>query len=112
MMVEPPRDIRVGGVFEIDNGVLVAIEESVGELLAGLMRHPREMKVSAGLNALTEKTIKYRRRCRAVEASVVKTQANFDRFNHYRYALHSAEEHSIYARNSSREIAHRNTGKP
>jgi hypothetical protein len=47
------------------------------------VRHSGEMKLRGGIDTLTKKTIKNGRRCRAIEASVMKAQANFCTFRHY-----------------------------
>ena len=46
MMVEPPGEPRVGGVLEVDDGILVAIEKMVVENLRRGVRHTREFKIS------------------------------------------------------------------
>jgi hypothetical protein len=57
-----------------------------------LMRHPREMKLRSRLHALSKKAVEDRCRGRAVEASVVKTQSNFDRVRHSPPSLHPIAE--------------------
>jgi hypothetical protein len=82
-MVKPPRHARRIRVFEIDNGIFIAIEKGFREWVPRLMRHPREMKLRARLDTLSKKAVENRRRSRTVEASVVKAQSNFDRIRHY-----------------------------
>ena len=40
VMVEPPGQLRRVGIFEIDDGVLVAVEDTVFERLRSFVRHP------------------------------------------------------------------------
>ena len=51
------------------------------------MSHPREMKLRKGLDAFAKKTVENRRRCRAIEAPVVKAKTNFDWLGHCAHAL-------------------------
>ena len=39
MMIEPPGQLRVAGVLEVDDGVLVAVEQAVFEDLRGPVCH-------------------------------------------------------------------------
>ncbi len=78
-MIEPPGHPRRTGILEIDNGVLIAVEQPVRELLPGLMRHARKLELRAGVDPLAKKAVEDRRRGRSVEAAVVKTQTNFYR---------------------------------
>ena len=82
VMVKPPGHARRTRIFEIDDGIFIAVKQAVLERLPRLVSHPREMKLRVGLDALAKKTIEDRRRRRAIEASVVKAQPNFDRVCH------------------------------
>src|SRR4029077_7705402 len=77
----PGRGRRDRG-FKIDDGFFVAVKHGFREGMPRLVRHPREMKLRPRLDALSKKAIENRRRRRAVEASVVKTQSNFARIRH------------------------------
>jgi hypothetical protein len=79
VMVKPPGHARRTRIFEIDNGVFIAVKQPFLEELPRPVGHPREVKFRTGLDALSKKTIEDRRRCRAIEASVVKAQTNIDR---------------------------------
>ncbi len=93
VMVKPPGHARRARVFEIDDGVFIAVEQGFREGMPRLVRHPREMKLRARPDALPKKAVEDRRRRRAVEASVVKAQSNFDRVRHSPPSLHPIAKH-------------------
>src|SRR5580704_13957193 len=76
VMVEPPGEQRRAGIFEVHNGVFVAVENAVLEGLRGFVGHPRVHKLGVGMDALAVKTRKNRGRGSSVEALIVKTKAN------------------------------------
>ena len=71
MMIEPPGQARIGGVFEIDDGVFIAIEHAGLENLAGPMRQAGEHKFRIRMEFRFDKAAEKRRRSRAVEAMIV-----------------------------------------
>src|SRR6266849_9038882 len=71
VMIEPPGEVGITRIFEIYNGVFVAIEKLVLEKLRSFMRHSGVHEFRAGMkNALHEAAEESRRRC-AVEAVIV-----------------------------------------
>ena len=70
-MIEPPRKVRIIRVFEIDNGVFVAVEQAVFEDLAGPVRHAGITKFRVGIDGSADKTAEKCSRRRAVEAVIV-----------------------------------------
>src|SRR5258708_2421065 len=71
MMIEPPRQPRIGGVFEIDDGVHVAVEHSRLEEMRRFVRQAGKSEFRAGMEFGLHKTTEIRRRGRAVEAVIV-----------------------------------------
>ena len=71
VMIEPPGQIRVRRIFEIHDGVDVAVEEAVLEKLGGFMRQAGEFKLRVrSILALIETAEESRRR-RPVETVIV-----------------------------------------
>src|ERR1700677_487213 len=75
MMVEPPGEQRRTGIFEIHDGVFVAVENAVFERLRSFMRHPGVHKLGIGVDAFAVKAGEHSGRGRSVEALIVKTKA-------------------------------------
>src|ERR1700683_4583703 len=75
MMIEPPGEQRRTGIFEIHNGVFVAVENAVFEGLRSFMRHPGLNKLGIGVDSFAVKPGKHSGRSRSVEALIVKTKA-------------------------------------
>ena len=75
VMIKPPGHERRTRIFKIDDGILIAVKQAVLERLARAVCHAREMELRMGLDALSKKAIENRRRCSAIETSVVKAQA-------------------------------------
>src|ERR1700726_33895 len=51
VVVEPPGEVGRGGIFEIDDGVFVAVEGAVFEGLRGLVRHAGVEEFGGGIDA-------------------------------------------------------------
>ena len=79
VMIEPPGEARGARVFEVDDGVFVAVEDSVFERGGGLVGHASELEVGGGINALAIKAGEDGGRGGAVEAFIVKENVNFQR---------------------------------
>jgi hypothetical protein len=71
MMIEPPGDLGIGGILEIDNGILVAIEEAVIEKLGGPMRQPGIDEFRVRVESALEESAEIGRRGSAVKTVVV-----------------------------------------
>ncbi len=71
VVVEPPGNARRGGVLEVDDGVLVAIELGFVEQAAGAMHQPAEDELGVVANALAIKARKQRRARCPVETLIV-----------------------------------------
>ena len=76
MMVEPPGQQRGAGIFEIDDGVFVAVERAVFKGRRGLVRHSGVAEFRVGVDALAIEARKYGGGGGPVEAFVVKTDSN------------------------------------
>src|SRR5579872_1311875 len=96
MVIKPPGHAGRTGIFEIDNGVFVAVKESWLEGLPCAVSHPRKVKFRAWMDALAKETIEQSRRRRAVEASIVIAQTNLDWICHRPHPppLHSEPNHT------------------
>src|SRR5579863_1543337 len=76
VMVEPPGQLRGAGIFEIHDGVFVAIEDAVFEELGGLVHHACIEEFGVAADAFA---VKAREDCGgggSVEAFVVKADAD------------------------------------
>jgi hypothetical protein len=71
MVIEPPCELFIIRIFEIDNGILVAVEEAVFEDLARAVGHASVMKIRIRVKFPPDKTAEVSSRGRAVEAMVV-----------------------------------------
>jgi hypothetical protein len=71
VMIEPPGQPLVGGVFEIDDGILVAVEKVWLEELGSLMGHPGKPKFRIGVKRPLEEAAEISGRSRSVEAMIV-----------------------------------------
>ena len=71
MMIEPPCQLFVVRVLEIDDGVLVAVEQAVFENLAGPMGHAGIVEPRIGMKRAADEAAEEGRRSRAVETMVV-----------------------------------------
>ena len=71
VMVEPPGELRIAGVLEIDDGVFVAVEESRIEELGCLVRHSRVAEFRIGVNGPQDKPAEVSGRRRSIEAMIV-----------------------------------------
>jgi hypothetical protein len=82
VVIEPPRHARRAGVFEVDNGIFIAVKERLGKGISRPVGHSRELELGARVNALAEKAVENSRRGCAVKASVMEAQTNFYRVRH------------------------------
>jgi hypothetical protein len=71
MMIEPPGEIEVGRVLEIDDGVDIAIEEPVFEKLVSAVSEARVGKLSLGIELTSEETSHIRGGSRSIKAMVM-----------------------------------------
>ena len=79
VMIEPPGEQRRAGIFEIDDGVFVAVEVPSSNGCGGLVSHSGIEKFRVGVDPFA---IKARKDCRgagSVETFIVETDANFHR---------------------------------
>ena len=76
MVVEPPRERRMGRVLEIDDGVLIAVEQTVLKKLIGLVRHAGVLEAGEGVQMVVIELAEEGSRGRAVEAMVMVKYAN------------------------------------
>jgi hypothetical protein len=59
VMVKPPGDARRAGIFEIHDGIFVAVEQRFGKGMSRLVRHSRKMEFRPGMDAFPEKPVKH-----------------------------------------------------
>jgi hypothetical protein len=71
MMVEPPGEPRVGRIFEIDDGVHIAIEKPILKELGRFVSQAGEFKICGRSVLIPIKTAKVSRRGSTVETVVV-----------------------------------------
>src|SRR5271163_3245627 len=77
MMIEPPRNLGRTGVFEIDDGILVAVEMGFVKQRSGAMHETGEDELGVSANALAIKTGEQRRGASSVETFVVVKDSDF-----------------------------------
>ena len=71
VMIEPPGEARVGGIFKVDNGVDVAVEHARLKQLRSFVRQAGEEKLGAGIELFFHETAEEGRGGRAVETMIV-----------------------------------------
>ena len=71
VMIEPPGQPGIAGIFEVHNGVLIAVEELRLEHLRRLVHHARIGKFRVGVEHAFHEAAEEGRRSRAVEAVIV-----------------------------------------
>ena len=71
MMIEPPGEVGITRIFEIHNGIFIAIEKLVLEKLRSFMRHAGVHEVRARMKYALHEAAEESRRRRAVEAMIV-----------------------------------------
>src|SRR2546425_20821 len=71
VVIEPPGDFGIGAVFEINDGVLVAVEQAFVEELGGAVGQTSVDELGARVKRPIEKTAKVRGRSGSVETVVV-----------------------------------------
>src|SRR5579875_1086945 len=71
VMIEPPGEARVAGVFEIDDGVFVAIEKGGIEALGCLVNHTGIKEFGVRVDRARDKAAEEGSRGRAIETVVV-----------------------------------------
>src|ERR1700677_2677293 len=76
-MIEPPRQFWRIRIFEVHDGIFIAIEDVVFKRVRRLMGHPRVVKVGFGVYALAIETGKNSCRRGPIETFVVETNSNF-----------------------------------
>src|SRR5208282_3209168 len=76
VMVEPPGKLRRGRIFEVNDGVLVAVEHAILERLRSLVRHSGVEEFGIRIDALPVKPREDRGGGSSVEALVMKADAN------------------------------------
>jgi hypothetical protein len=59
VMVKPPCHARRAGIFEIDDGIFVAVEQLFGKGMPRLVRHTRKVEFHPGIDAFPEKPVKH-----------------------------------------------------
>ena len=73
VVVEPPGQPRIAGVFEIDDSVFVAVKEALFPGMFGLVGHPAEVEFGLGVEMLPVKAVKKRRGSSAIETTIMET---------------------------------------
>ena len=71
VVVEPPRQPRVRRIFEIDDGVFVAIEHRVVKQLGGFVGQPREHELCIRMEFIFHKPAEKGRCSSSIEAVIV-----------------------------------------
>jgi hypothetical protein len=71
VVVEPPGKPRIARVFEIHNGIFIAVEQAGVEQLGRLVRHPGVAKLRIRVNCARDKAAEVRGGGRAVKTVVV-----------------------------------------
>ena len=71
VVVEPPGEARIARIFEIHNGVLIAVEQRRIEGLGRPVRHPRVAKLRVRVHRTRDKTAEEGSRSRPIETMVV-----------------------------------------
>src|SRR5579859_5517561 len=71
VMVEPPGQLWVARVLEVDNGILVAIEEAVFKCLGGFVGHAGVGEARPGVERPFHETAEESGRRGAVETMIV-----------------------------------------
>ena len=71
MMIEPPGEARVVGIFEIHDGVFVAVEQLRSEYLLGPVRHACIAELRIRVNRARDETAEERSRRCPVKTMVV-----------------------------------------
>jgi hypothetical protein len=77
VMIEPPGDFGGGGIFEIDDGVFVAIKLLLVKQRPGAMKQSGEDESGVAANALPIEAGKQGRRASPIKAFVVIENPNF-----------------------------------
>ena len=70
-MIEPPGEIGVSRIFEIDNGVDIAVEKPVFEKLVGPVSEACVEELSVGIELTSEEASHIRRGRRSIKAVVM-----------------------------------------
>ncbi len=78
-MVEPPSEIGMGGVLEIDNDVGIAVKKAVVKKLIGTVRQAGVEKIGGWIALAPQKAGDIGRRSGAVETMVVIEDADLHR---------------------------------
>src|SRR5579859_23415 len=76
VMVKPPRQAVAGGILKIDDGVLIAVENTLIKELTGPVHHPRVIKMRLGINAGAIETREHGGRTGAIKTLIVKANAD------------------------------------
>src|SRR5262245_49759949 len=71
VVIEPPCESRAAAVFEIDNGVFIAIEKLGSKRLVGAMGHAGIAELCARMNYARDEAAEVRRGGCAIETVVV-----------------------------------------
>ena len=77
VMVEPPGELWIGRIFEVDDGIDVAIEHGIGEELVSRMGHTRVGIFCIGVASFLEETGKKGRASSPVKAVIVVENSYF-----------------------------------
>jgi hypothetical protein len=75
VVVEPLRELRGAGIFEVNDGVFIAIEDSIFERTRGFVSHACVKEFGVVVDAFAVEAREDGGRRSSVEASVVKTKA-------------------------------------
>ena len=80
VMVKPPGQAVAWGIFEIDDGVFIAIENTYVKQLPGPVHHPGVVELGLGINAGAIETREHGGRTGAIKTLIVKADADSHRF--------------------------------
>src|SRR4051794_17889744 len=71
VMIEPPGELFIIGIFEIHYGIFVAVEEAVLEDLGGAMGHAGVLKLGIRMNSAADEAAEEGGRSRPIKAVIV-----------------------------------------
>src|ERR1700757_4231810 len=75
-MIEPPGDFWRIGIFEIDDGVFVAVKQPLFPGVLGLVGHAAEVEFGLGIETFPVKAVKKRCGSSAIETAIMETESD------------------------------------
>jgi hypothetical protein len=77
VMIEPPREARIAGILEVDNGIFVAVKLHVQKELARAMRKTLVLKPGGFADCIQVKAAENSCGGKAIEAIVMKIDLHY-----------------------------------